>query len=342
MVEKPTAPAFSREEILFFGLDHLECYGTFLHEYLFEGMDFENSNVREFGEYVVTKHEVRKYAYKMVFTRQNHPIFAYYKGKKGSVSTKDYLCAYSSAFRLIGREGVFRFLYSHLEPTKLRRFDLALDLARPVETLWPHFPTPKQKWSVLHGARGNPETYYIGELKDTENKFKLVRIYDKIADTLKKSKGATFAEYLELPFVTRVEIEIRPELAKNARIDKLESDDYLLGIFVTYITPHAGTFGFLSEEKIGLFSKPKTVDPELLQSTAYRQHRTKLFLCYAKELYLRSICPVELLLHEGIVLERTKKALWYEGYATHFGETAKLRRENAKKLAQSMKHAGRK
>lgn len=191
----------------------------------------------------------------------------------------------------------------------------------------------------MHGADGKIETFYIGELRNTANKFKLVRVYDKIADTLKKSKGSTFGEYLTLPHVTRMEVEIRTELARNARLDKLGSQEYLFGVFKRYLGGHTDLLDKLEAEEVPLYVKRQDVDPETLQSTAYRQQRTKLFLSYAGELFSRGICPVELLLFEGIISERTKKALWYRGYGHHFGETARLKRENAKKLRKSKRDA---
>lgn len=56
MTQKLKVFSLDKEKIYHFGLDHLEVYASFLFPYLFEGLDFENSNYAEFWEYTIVKH----------------------------------------------------------------------------------------------------------------------------------------------------------------------------------------------------------------------------------------------------------------------------------------------
>jgi hypothetical protein len=51
-------------------------------------------------------------------------------------------------------------------------------------------------------------------MKNSKNKRQLIRVYDKIRDIKEKKKIALYKDYLIEKNVTRVELEIRPELAK--------------------------------------------------------------------------------------------------------------------------------
>jgi hypothetical protein len=53
------------------------------------------------------------------------------------------------------------------------------------------------------------------------NKRYIVRVYDKLKDIIEKKKTKLYQNYLLEESVTRVELEIRPELAKNISYEKL-------------------------------------------------------------------------------------------------------------------------
>jgi hypothetical protein len=53
------------------------------------------------------------------------------------------------------------------------------------------------------------------------NKRYIVRVYDKLKDIIEKKKTNLYQNYLQEDAVTRVELEIRPELAKNIGYEKL-------------------------------------------------------------------------------------------------------------------------
>ena len=49
---------------------------------------------------------------------------------------------------------------------------------------------------------------------NSKNKRQLIRVYNKIVDILVKKKIALYQDYLVEKNITRIELEIRPELAK--------------------------------------------------------------------------------------------------------------------------------
>lgn len=305
-------PILKNENILHFGLDELETYAKFRQEYVLEGMDFDNSNIRTFEDYVLSKHEIRDYQYKLVFTRENLPLFAYYKGDStANIKTKDYICAYSSAFRVLWDQIIREFLERNFELQKFRRFDICLDFPNSIVDVFKRFTIPKQKWSHFYWAKWELETFYIGEKKNTANKRQIIRVYDKIADTLQKGKQLLFSEYLVLDHVTRAEIEIRQELAKNVQFHEVFDQIKLLSIFKNYLWKHTPLFDGLIEGKESLFRKRETIDFDLIQSKSYWSFRSKCLVGTAKSLLKVGICPVETLLKEWIISERTKVGLGY-------------------------------
>ncbi len=300
-----------------FGLDMLEAFAFFREEYLLEWIDTDNSNFRTFEGYVISNNEVRDYEYKIVFTKENFPLFAYYKGStKSNIPTKDYVCAYATAFRIMWPQEVRDFLEKNFQIEKLRRFDICLDIPYPIAEVSKHFKVPTQKWSRFMWSRGNLETVYIGEKKNTQNKRQLIRIYDKIADLVQKWKQLLYSEYLMSEYVTRAEIEIRQELARNIQFHEVFDQTMLLKIFKNYFRKHTDLFDTITEGKKSLFVKREKVEYDYIQHRSYCLYRSKLLKGIAKSLLDVWICPIETLLKYGLVSERTKIGLWYslEGF----------------------------
>jgi hypothetical protein len=52
-------------------------------------------------------------------------------------------------------------------------------------------------------------------LQNSKNKRQLIRVYNKILDIFEKNKIDLYQDYLTFPNITRIELEIRPELAKE-------------------------------------------------------------------------------------------------------------------------------
>lgn len=328
MTQKLKEFSLDKEKIYHFGLDHLEVYASFLFPYLFEGLDFENSNYAEFWEYTIVKHEVQRYEYKIEFIHESIPLFAYYiwqdRGDKW-ISTKNYLCVYASAFRVLGPEKIKKFIYSYFEPELMRRspvkrFDICIDVLEDINTIIGSLHNINQKWAIFIGGNGKIETRYIWEKCNSKNKRHLIRIYDKIKDILHKKKHTLYSDYLSQKNVTRVEIEIRRELAQNIWLDKLFDTDILMGLLKNYLDKHTDIFKDLEGDKITLYRKQEKIDYETIQSKAYWEFRTKLFISYAKSLIGIWVCPVEILLFEWHVQGRTKIRLWFEDYLAYMKE----------------------
>ena len=64
--------------------------------------------------------------------------------------------------------------------------------------------------------------------KNSKNRRSIIRIYNKKADIIAKGKNKLYQDYLLEENVTRVELEIRRELAKNYTIEELFVDDNLI------------------------------------------------------------------------------------------------------------------
>jgi hypothetical protein len=111
-----------------------------------------------------------------------------------------------------------------------------------------------------------------------KNKRHLIRIYNKILDIHVKHKHKLYKSYLLEDYVTRTEIEFRPELAKNISFEQVFDNTFLTSLFTNYTKKHTDIFKDLSDENITLYRKPEEkIDPELYQGTFYKTQRVKTF-----------------------------------------------------------------
>lgn len=324
------------KDIYHLGLDELEIYATFLLPEVFEWVDFDNSNYIEFDWYIVTKHEVPKYKEKYTFAKDGIPMFAYYiwkeKSEKVWVATKDYFCAYGSSFRHLWKLWVFDFFYKYFSQeneTPIKRADICIDLLIDINSiisrLDPDIQTEnifKKKWKL--------ETFYIWEKQKTNKRY-LIRIYDKIRDIKKKKKYTLYSEYLSNKDVTRVELEIRRELTRQATLVDFYNEEIFMRIFKNYLRLHTNVFEFLEWDVKNLTKKREKIDFTLIQSQAYQEQRAKLLIAYAKGLYSFGMCPVEILLQEELIQEPTKHGLWYEKYTKYMLDLKRLERHSYKR-----------
>ncbi len=300
--------------ILNFWLDHLEVFWTFKYEKeFFNKLDFDNSNYSEFEEYIITKNEVNKYKYKINFTKDNYTLFAYYKWIKKwewvNITTKDYICIYSTAFKLMEYEELVAFLQLYFYLRHCRRIDISMDLKINIEQFLKYSKEPKtwrlyKKWWEI-------ETKYFWEVKNTLNKRQLIRVYDKIKDIIEKKKIKLYSDYFNLWYITRVELEVRQELAKNINYFDVFNNEILIWIFKNYTYKYFELFKSIDYKKITLYIKRK-IKPEQLQGVFYQTKRYKNFIWYWKNLYNLWFCPVRVLINEWYIQDITKKVLWYE------------------------------
>ncbi len=300
-------------QIYHFGIDHLEIYTSFLSEEIFEGIDFDNSNSFTYGEYHCTKVENPRFAYQIVFAKNWVTLFSYFKWSwKGNITTRDYVAIYSSCFRTEGNQWCYDILLSHFSPPgvkPLRRFDICIDILSPISTILKGFSKLTQKGALFFGKDGNVETYYIGNKKSSENKRSLIRIYNKKEDIFKKWKNRLYQDYLLQDDITRVELEIRRELAQNYTIEELFVEDNLLGLMKNYLRDHTSLFEKLVAQAITLYRKPEEVEFSLIQEYSRNIMRVRMFLGHARWLVERGICPVYALLYKEIIHAHTKNVL---------------------------------
>lgn len=306
---------------LYFGLDHLEMYWTFYDETCFDGIDFDNSNYGTHGLFTFTKHEVPRYAYKMSFSQNDHPMFAFYKWKTtGSVTTKDYFCFYSTLFRTHTMEEITELLYAYFRfwtdtsrkkaKSPLRRFDICLDLLIPIDSLLRFFTSSSQKWATFRGQWGETETLYIWDKKKTQNKRQLIRIYDKKKDIMAKRKDALYQDYLIESHVTRIELEVRRELTRNYTYEELLLPENLFGLLKNYLEKHTSIFDKLNIEGVSLY-RPREVNFNMIQANAEWRKIVSTYIGWSRNMLKRWICPTYILLRKNI-MHRDTRGLFLE------------------------------
>ena len=299
-----------RENILNFSIDYLEVYWVFngIGE-LVKGLDSDNSNLSHFKEFgVMFDDNIKNYEYKLTFFKDNVPCFWVYRWKmiNEHIETKDYICMYWSAFRILWEKYILDFIDENLKIERVKRFDLCLDLTLPITEILSHFKEIKQTWSKFYGVWWNIETVYIWQ-KKRKNKQSIIRIYNKIADIYAKEKQNLMAEYLRYNDVTRIEIEFREEISCNLPFKVLYDRKYLIDIFYSYIEKHTSIFKEIEYDKIILKRLQKNFDPESVSSSRMIKNKyAKMFVSYWRKILLSS-CPVDMLLRHDLISDTTLK-----------------------------------
>lgn len=297
-----------------FGLDHLEVYWTFNDESLFEKLDFDNSNNWKLDDYEIIKSEVPRYYYKIIFSRYWKSLFAYYKWKPKSkeqpVATKDYIVVYWTAFKILEYEEVLWFLEWYLSLRHCRRFDICIDLRINIDELLKNHFNDYKTWRDYRKS-WSTETRYFWELKNSKNKRQLIRVYNKIVDIFEKNKIDLYQDYLTFPNITRVELEIRPELAKVRDYKEVFDDALLIWILKNYLYKYTKIFEEIQGEKITLYrAKNVKLSSNEFQSVFYKTWRLNNFIWSARTIYNLWFCPVRVLIWEWYILDKTRLTLW--------------------------------
>jgi hypothetical protein len=107
----------------------------------------------------------------------------------------------------------------------------------------------------------------------------VIRVYNKILDINVKHKNKLYKNYLVEDFVTRIELEIRPELAKNITLNEIFNDTFLSGVFKNYLRHHTYLFKNNDVENITLFKKNETdINNDQYHGTIYKQQRLAVFI----------------------------------------------------------------
>lgn len=154
---------------------------------------------------------------------------------------------------------------------------------------------------------------------NSRNKRQLIRVYDKIRDIKEKQKYKLFADYFALWDVTRLEIEIRQELAKEISYKDIFNDSRLLWIFKNYFKKYTDIFESLSEPSETLYrdnkkyryinGKRREIDSEEMQGIFYATGRRNTFIGHARAIYNLWFCPVRVLIGEGYIKPKTERIL---------------------------------
>lgn len=170
----------------------------------------------------------------------------------------------------------------------------------------------KKSWEI--------QTRYYWEVYNSKNKRQIIRVYNKLNDTLEKWKIELYSDYFNLWDVTRIELEIRPELAKVKSYTEVFDDNMLLQIFKNYLKRHTSIFESLPWENETLYRDSKKyrfihwekieIDSEDYQGIYYRTKKKNIFLWHARGVYNLWFCPVRILIDEWYIQTKTKRILW--------------------------------
>lgn len=324
-----------KEDIINFNIDYIELFWTLKnYKEVLKWIDDDNSNIRIYNWYTVAKTEnLRNYQYKITFWKDNTPVFAWYLWDVLNmyIETKDYFVVYWSAFNLLDLAEIVDFineniivdywsryyinnLNNRLAEKRdywfiLKRVDLALDVIKPIWEIVKNFRELKSKWSKFYDDKWNIQTYYIWEKKNTLNKNLLIRIYDKIADIKQKEKQYLYPTYLKENYVTRIELEFRSESLKFLKLEQLLDRSYIFWIYTSYLLKHTHIFDKLKDDTpLKLKKLNKRITVEDLHSRQLTKNRyLNTFLWYSRKFLHLGSCPVDILIREWIISNRTKR-----------------------------------
>lgn len=300
-------------DIYYFWVDYIEVYWKLkrLHEINF-WIWFNDGNRKNIFPWFEVRKEtkVTNYEYKIVFNYKWIDCYAYHVWQEnGAVTTEDYLAVYWIAFVLFENLAeIIDFINSELNVTWLRRFDLTTDILFDIKQIHKEFWKLKQKWSIFFDENWDIQTFYIWEKKKKNNRYKLLRVYNKKDDILLKQRQKYYPDYLKKNYVTRIEIEIRSELAKNCTLNSLLDRWYIFDMFLTYIAKYTDIFNWFKYKETRLNQINKKVSIENLKSDQYLKSKyVNIFRWYAKTILEIWWCPVDILLRENLISDNTKK-----------------------------------
>lgn len=305
-----------QNDIYYFGVDYIEALWTLkkIDEIQFRIGDFDWNSKTIFPWFQIRKEDrVTNYEYKIVFNYKWIDCYAYHVWQENwAVTTEDYLAVYWIAFVIFpDLSEIIDFINNELDITWLRRFDLALDVLTNIKEVHKNFNKVKQKGSIFFDEHWDVQTFYIWEKKKKNNRYKLLRVYNKKDDILIKNRQRFYPDYLKKDNVTRIEIEIRSELAKNCTLESLLDRSYIFDMYLTYISRYTDIFKWLKFKETRLNQINKKVSIDNLRAEQYLKLRyINIFRWYAKTILDIWGCPVDLLLRGDLLSDDTKKDIW--------------------------------
>jgi len=307
------AKTYIEKNNLHFGLDYMVIFGTFNHEEMFRSLNFENSDYWELEDFVFNKSKAPKYRYCITFNYKNHKVFSYVKGDDREViPTSDAITVYWVAFKIMTIDEIRYFLEWYFTLRHMKRFDICMDIEDDIESVLKKFKPLKQKWWEIYWKRGVIETKYFWNPKRSINKRSVIRVYNKIADLNWSNKESLYMDYIEKDAVTRIELEVRGQLASHAIYFQLFDEEFLKWIFKNYLRRHTDIFKNISNEKITLYRDPSKKERSEAHRIYYEKMYRKTFIWYARKIKEMWVCPVRLLIWQGMYLEETRIIFWEE------------------------------
>lgn len=223
---------------------------------LFELLNHTNSshyNIEFLGEkFAVTKKRARQ-GEALHFSWQDHTIFQFLRPYEGPIRNgmnargqywiiDVYGMFFSIAALAVGENTFFKQeilqVFTSLANVKYAtRIDFCIDIhGQNVDEVVKRIKHKHKDVCVFKGKDDLIETYYIGK-KKSENKYGVVRIYDKKKDIIAKRKQDMYADYMTRSgSITRFEIEIRANFLNEAQFkaEYIFQPQKLMDMFNTY------------------------------------------------------------------------------------------------------------
>lgn len=305
------AKTYLEKNSLHFGLDYMVIFWTFLHEEMFHSLNFENSDYWELEDFTFNKVRVPKYLYGITFQYKNYKVFSYVKWDTSlDIPSHNAVTIYWVAFKIMSIDEIRYFIEWYFNLRHLKRFDICIDVEDSIEHVLKRFKPLKQKGWKIFWKGWDIETQYIWNPSRKINKRSVIRIYNKNADLKGSQKEALYMDYLEKDNVTRIELEIRWQLALNVMYYQLFEEDVLKWLMKNYFRRHTKIFDNFSKEKISLYRKPSEKSRTEAHQIYYEKMYIRTFIWYARRIKKMWICPVRLLIWRNNLLEETKDFLW--------------------------------
>lgn len=124
-----------------------------------------------------------------------------------------------------------------------------MDVAGKKDDVLPLFDRIEKWTNAIGDDKVNPEkyfeTYYKGQYKRSENRYKLFRLYDKTTDTFTREKNFLFPHIGKVKHSQRLELELRQELCKKLPytvLEVLESKRIQENLFSNYMEDYSSYF----------------------------------------------------------------------------------------------------
>lgn len=152
---------------------------------------------------------------------------------------------YSAYFNFSDISNILKgyILAKYRDKLKITRLDICLDIDYSVDDLLGVGYKTQFKVIEKRIKDGKLLTLYLGP-RDSSNKKHFVRIYNKKADTLKKSKFNLYLDYFAYEDISRIEVQINSQSCKQLKIglSNISDADFLKQVFKSTCINESGTY----------------------------------------------------------------------------------------------------